>query len=203
MKFLKTLGVAVVSLLIGGVAVVALSMTNVLPFGNLFGGTQQSETTLTVTSLSPKEEIALVSIGIQGLDKTDSSGRILGMDVPAGSSTTYIPFKFDAKFGVDGEKVVIKQGDVEGSYTVVVPEFIVIGTSEVTFDDPIEQAQFFGWTAPQVSQAQRHTEILSEDTVKQYIGEYETLLKDQTEVFYTRIITAIDPTVTLTFEFAE
>ena len=167
----------------------------------LFGGVSTNASEVIKYQL-PRQEVALTSLRIEGLERADSEGNLFGLALEAGDRTKYIEFGFNAKLGVDGSKVdIVANG--EHAYTVTVPEFIFIGHSDEHFEDPIEDNGILSWLTPQISETEMINKILSVERKDKWVASSLQLLKDQFEVFYGTIIKSVDPDATLTFEFAQ
>ncbi|WP_395244655.1 hypothetical protein ACGGZK_02345 [Agromyces sp. MMS24-K17] len=154
-----------------------------------------------VDAITREEQVVLLSLGVHDLEKADEKGRILAWDIPASERVTYLEYAFTASLGIDGSEVRIERtGD--GAYLVSIPEFIFIGHSDVDFGEPIEQAGGLSLFAPEIDELQMAEDILDQDATEHYVDAFREILEDQAAVFYRGIITSIDPTLVVEFEFA-
>lgn len=194
--------VVVPILLVGAVAGMGLSgALKSLPLQGLFGGisTQSSEV---VKYVLPKQEVALASLRIEGLQRADSDGNLMGIPIPAGDRTKFIQYSFDAKIGIDGSAVTISD-DGEHAYTLTIPAFIFIGHSNEHFEDPIESNGILSWLSAEIDETDMVNTILSDDKKAKYVANSLQVLKDQTEAFYGSIIRSVDAEADLRFQFSD
>ena len=154
-----------------------------------------------VQSVTRIQEVALVSLHIQGLARHESTGEILGAAIPASEKTTLVQYKSDAKAGIDGSQVKIEPTG-PGSFRITIPEFIGIGFDDPVFEDALESNNAFSWLAPPAVQSRMIHNILNDENKQKYISENEAALKEQPKVFYSGIIATVDPEITIDFEFA-
>jgi hypothetical protein len=182
-------------------AVAALGMTTGGGL-SLFGTNTTIRSTQVIKEVLPAQEVALARLRVQGVEKGDEKGNVLGVAIPAGDRTKYLFYQFDAKLGIDGSQVEIVAGATENSYIVRVPAFIFIGHSNEHFDDPIEQNGLLSILTKEISETDLINRILSDDKKSEYVSNSVDVLKDQARAFYGGIISSVDPGITLEFEFA-
>lgn len=187
-------------------AIVAVTASGVLTpatFAGLFGGINRQSSEV-IKYVLPKQEVALASLHIEGLERADDDGDLFGIPgvpVPGGGRLTYLEYEFDAKLGIDGSAVDIAQTG-ENAYTVSIPEFIFIGHSNEHFADPIESNGILSWLTKEISQSEMTNRILSDDKKDEYVANSLQVLKDQSEAFYASIIRSVNAEAKLEFEFA-
>ncbi|MBH0083720.1 hypothetical protein [Salinibacterium sp. SWN167] len=174
---------------------------NALALGSLFTSSSNERDSQVIKFDTPMQEVALLSLHIEGIARDEGKGEILGFAVPASEKTTLIQYKFDAKLGIDGSQVKIEPTG-PGSFRVTIPEFISIGFDDPVFEDPIETNNVLSWLAPPAAQNRMINNILSDENKQKYITQSEAALKAQAQVFYSGIIKSVDPTITIDFEFA-
>ncbi|MDM7989921.1 hypothetical protein [Arthrobacter sp. zg-Y877] len=172
-----------------------------LALNSLFTSSSNERDSQVVQSVTQMQEVALLSLYIEGIERQESNGEIFGMAIPASEKTTLIQYNFDAKLGIDGSQVKIEPTGA-GSFHVTIPEFIGIGFDDPVFEDPLEDNNALGWLAPPAVQTRVITNILSDENKQEYISQNEAALKEQAKVFYSGIIASIDPEITITFDFA-
>ena len=182
-------------------AAFAFGVLNSLALGSLFSSSSYERDSQVIRFVTPQQEVALLSLHIQGIDKDVSNGKILGVVVPASEKTTLIQYEFDAKLGIDGSQVKIEPTG-SGSFRVTIPKFIGIGFDDPVFEDPIESNNTLSWLAPSAVQTRMINNILSDENKQKYITQNEAALREQAKVFYRGIIASIDPEITIDFEFA-
>ncbi len=154
-----------------------------------------------VQAVTRVQEVALLSLHIEGVARHESNGEILGVAVPASEKTTLIQYKFDAKLGIDGSQVKIEPTGPE-SFRVTIPQFIGIGFDDPEFEEPLESNNPLSWLAAPAVQTRMMNNVLSDENKQKYVTQNEEALKDQAKAFYPGIIASVDPEVTLDFEFA-
>jgi hypothetical protein len=191
----------IATLVTGSVAAFALGGINTLALGSLFSSSSNERDSQVIQSVTAQQEVALLSLHIEGIARHEGNGKILGVAVPASERTTLIQYKFNAKLGVDGSRVKIQSRGPE-SFQVTIPEFIGIGFDDPVFDDPIESNNALSWLTPPAVQTRMINNILSDENKQKYITQSEAALKDQAQTFYSGIIKSVDPEATIDFEFS-
>ncbi|MGI9823352.1 hypothetical protein [Agromyces sp. Marseille-Q5079] len=175
---------------------------NALALGSLFTSSSSERDSQVIQSVTSVQEVALLSLHIEGVTRHHDDGEILGMAVDAIDRTTLIQYRFDAKLGIDGSQVTIEPNG-PGSYRVTIPEFVGIGFDDPVFEDPMESNGALGWLAPPAVQTRMINNILSDENKQTYIDQNEAALKEQAQVFYRGIVASVDPEITIDFEFAD
>jgi hypothetical protein len=182
-------------------AAFASGALNALALRSLFTSSSHERDSQVVQSVTRLQEVALLSLHIEGISKHESNGEIFGMAVPASEKTTLIQYKFDAKLGIDGSQVTIEPTG-PGSFRVTIPQFIGIGFDKPAFEDPLESSSALGWLATPAVQTRMVNNILSDENKQKYISQNEAALKEQAKVFYSGLIASVDPEITVDFAFA-
>ncbi|APT87481.1 hypothetical protein [Corynebacterium flavescens] len=196
---MKTVLTAVLTaIIVGAVAIAAIVFLK-----PQFGMTTQSESTNTqvIKSVEREEQVVLVSLGIQGLNRQSENRALWGMQVPGSARTQFIQYDYKAKLGIEGKDVRIEETG-ENAYKIAVPAFIFIGHADEHFEKVIDDNGLLSWVTDEIDPAQRITEILQGGEQEKNIADNRELLQDQARQFYTDIITAIEPTAQLEFSFA-
>lgn len=189
----------VILLLAVGVAL-ALGASKIFPGLLPFTSVSESHDSQVIQSVTRTEQIALVSLGIQGISQQKGASKFYGVTVPGSERRTMLQYGFEAKLGVDGKDVTIKSAG-EGAYVITVPRFIFIGHDNEKFETVIDENGALSWTTPEIDTAKMISGILSDSGKQEYIAKNEDLLKDQTKAFYGNIVRAIDPKAEVTFDF--
>ena len=193
----------VLGLLVGGAAAAfASGGLNALALKSLFSTNSSERDSQVVRSVMRVQEVALLSLHIEGVTRNESNGEILGVAIPASEKTTLIQYKFNAKLGVDGSLVKIERTGSK-SFRVIIPQFVGIGYDNPVFEDALESNNALGWLTPPAVQTRMVNNILSDEKKQEYIAQNEDALKEQAKVFYSGIVASVDPEVTLDFEFAK
>ncbi len=182
-------------------AAFAFGGLNALALSSLLTSSSNERDSQVVQSVTRVQEVALLSLHIEGVARHESNGEILGVAIPASEKTTLIQYKFDAKLGIDGSQVKIEPTGPE-SFRVTIPQFIGIGYDDPVFEDPLESNNALSWLAPPAVQTRMINNILSDENKQKYITQNAAALKEQAKVFYSGIIASVDPEITIGFEFA-
>lgn len=190
---------AVILLLAGGVAL-TLGAAKVFPALLPFTSVSESHDSQVIQSVTRTEQIALVSLGIQGISQQHGASNFYGVTIPGSERRTLLQYGFDAKLGVDGKDVTIKS-TTEGAYVITVPRFIFVGHENEKFETVIDESGALSWTTPEIDTAKMISGILNDKGKQEYIAKNEDLLKDQAKAFYGNIVHAIDPKAEVTFDF--
>lgn len=196
LRLAMALSLIVAGVLVGVVAVKLISVPQ--PFGIA----SDSRNTQIVKSIERKEEVALVSLGIQGIKEKNQKGEFFGFGIPGSNRAAFIQYNFTAKLGIDGKSVTITPSGAN-KFLITVPRFIFIGHDNVTFRLAAEDGGVLSWITPKIDNVDMINTILNDDARGQYIAQNNELLRDQTQVFYSSIIRGIDPTITLEFKFSD
>lgn len=177
-----------------------LGAIDAFPNISLFDTESEARNTQIVNSITRHEQVVLLGLGIQGISEKNARGTLFGMDIPGSERASFIQYDFDAKLGIDGQEVKIEQTG-EDSFLVSIPEFIFIGHDDVSFKLAAVNNDVLSWTTPEIDTVEMINNVLNDDTKKQYIDSNEEVLRDQAKAFYTGIITSIDSTIVVEFEF--
>ncbi|MGP6178557.1 hypothetical protein ACTU6U_14795 [Microbacterium sp. A196] len=169
------------------------------PLGNWIGGTTDKNTQI-VNAITRTQEVALVTLGIEGIrERKTEAGQFLFLSIP-NSRAAFLRYSFDAKLGIDAKDVKIDE-QPNGSFVVTIPSFIVIGLDNQNVETAAESTDVLSWTTPEIDKVAMVNDVFGDELQAEYLAKNADLLKDQARMFYTNIITAIDPDVTLEFEF--
>ncbi|MBD7919018.1 hypothetical protein H9657_12110 [Cellulomonas sp. Sa3CUA2] len=181
-------------------ALLAYGVMRAFPDLSLFGAGSQDRDAEIVSSITREEQVVLLSLGIEGIAEQSATGSFLGVDVPGTGRSSFVKYGFNAKLGIEGGDVRIARAG-EDELVISVPEFIFIGHDDESFRTVVEDNGVLSWVTPQIDTVEMIDDILDEGAQGQYIDENEEILQDQARAFYSAIVTSIDPTVALTFEF--
>ena len=207
MKFFKTrvlLWPAVVLLvLVGGGAIAAFASggLNALALKSVFSNSSSERDSQVVQAVTRVQEVSLLSLHIEGINRLESNREIFGVAVPLSEKTTMLQYEFDAKLGIDGSKVKIEPTGPK-SFRVTMPQFTGIGFDKPKFKEPIQSGEALSWLAEPAVQTRMINNILSDENKQKYTSQNEDALKEQAKLFYSGIIKSVDPEVTVDFEFA-
>ena len=193
----------VIVLVVGLILGVGLTLWVTKPFSATaaFDHQPKSRTSEVVNAVTREQQVVLLSLGIQGISQKSDSSTFFGVHVPGSSRATFLMYSFDAKLGIDGKQVKVEEIG-QDEYEVKIPEFIFIGHSNEEFTLAAENNGALSWVTPEIDPVELINGVLSDDTEAQYIASNEEILRSQTQAFYSSIVTAIDPDLTLHFDFA-
>lgn len=186
--------------LFGAGVVAAVGVSRVLPNLPYFGTDSSSRNTQIVHAVTRTEQVSLMSLGIQGISSKNQKSTFQGIDIPGSERASFIQYSFSAKLGIEGKSVKIAQV-AASEYLVSVPKFVFIGHSDVDFRLVIESNGVVSWVTPKIDTVEMVNAILNDDSKDQYIIANSDILKDQAKSFYGRIVSSIDPSISLKFEF--
>ena len=172
------------------------------PLVTVFGVSSEESNSQSLRSIHRAEEITLLVLGVEGIESKKTNGEFLGIDIPGSGRATFLKYGFDAKLGIDGEKVVIEDKG-ENSYLISIPEFIVIGVTNQSYGVAVADNELLSWTTSDISEAEIINDIFDDDFEQQYIDDNLEILREQAENFYSDIAAAVAPDATLQFEFAQ
>ncbi len=189
------------TVLAGMGAAFAFGGLNTLALSSLFTSSSNERDSQVIQSVTSMQEVALLSLHIEGLARQESNREIFGVAVPASEKTTLLQYEFDAKLGIDGSQVKIEPTR-PGSFLVTIPEFIGIGFDDPVFKDALESNNALSWLTPPAVQTRMINNILSNENKQEFINKNEAALKEQAKATYSGIIASVDPEVTVAFEFA-
>lgn len=192
----------IVLFLAATVAAFGFGGMNALALGPLFGSNTEERNSQLVQSVKQQEEVALVSLGIEGIVDRAESGTVFGMAIPGTERVTFIRYAFEAKLGIDGGDVDIEQTG-ENSFTVSIPAFVFIGYDEPSFEVAAENNGVLSWTTPGIDTLEMVNRILDAEEQRDYLAKYEETLTASARDFYSRLIASVDPAITVEFEFAK
>ena len=164
-------------------------------------GVSVTNESIVIQSVENIGEIALVQLGIVDIFDEEHVTKIpfIG-DLIGSKRKKFVRVEFDAKLGIDGNKVVITPiGD--NTYKLKVPQFIFIGYDNFHSEVAAEYNGILSWTNSEIDSTEMINAILSEENQNKYLEKYEDQLKKSTELFFTQLIKGIDPEANIIFVF--
>ena len=195
----KIMLVVFILLLIGGAAVAGITV------GKFLGATEARDTQV-IRSIKGEEQVILLTAGMTDVQEERNDGLKLAVGdfqlftLPGTERSVLVRYEYDAKFGIEGKNVAIDQTG-ENSYRITIPEFIYLGYANPDLSVAKEENGALSWTTPKIDITGVFEEILSDQAVDEHIDGFRPMLEEQAETFYTKVVKAIDPTITLEFEF--
>lgn len=177
--------------------------------GKFLGASEERDVQV-IRAIGREEQIILVTAGIGDIKQESSDGlevaipglEAFAFEVPGTERSILVRYDFDAKIGIEGKDVTIKHLGGK-SYRISIPEFIYLGNDDPDISIASETNGILSWTTPEIDKLALAEEVLSEKMVTKTIEGSRPVLEEQAQIFYTNIITAIDPEVTLEFTYAD
>lgn len=171
---------------------------------NLSETTSVTSDSRIVESIEMKQDIVLMHVNTHGLfDETLNNVKKLGITVPDSDRRLILSYRYTANLGIDGKDVDIKKTG-EKSYTITIPPFKVLGTSDLKWEKEISLDGSLSFVNEEINRSKIQTCLLSDETLsRKHLPESDELMRDQAEAFYSTIVHGIDPEIELTFEFTE
>lgn len=202
MKLMTKLILLVAGIIAGGLVIAVLVATNVLPFGPPVSTKTEDRSSQVIQAIERKEEVVLLSLGIQGIETRESSQEWIFGVIPGSERATFIQYRFHAKLGINGSDVTITPNG-ENAFHIDIPKFLFIGHQDPTFELVTERNGILSWVTPSIDPIEMVNNILNSEAKQGYIDFNEAILKDQARAFYSGIILGIDPTINVSFTFAD
>lgn len=189
------------ALIIAGAMLAASALVIFKPSIPGWVGETTDTNTQVVNAVTRVQEVALVTLSIEGIDERKTeAGQILFLSIP-NSRASFLRYSFEAKLGIDAKEVDIEER-ADGSFLVTIPEFVVIGLNNQKVEVAAENNDVLSWTTPEIDTLDMVNTVFGDDLQAEYVSKNTELLQDQARAFYTSIVTAIDPTIDVEFEFA-
>lgn len=197
----KILLVVVILAVIAGAALASFTV------GKMFGATESRDTQV-IRSIKGEEQVILVTAGMTDVQEEREDGLDFAIGdwdlftLPGSERSVLVRYEYDAKFGIEGKDVKITQtGD--DAYVITIPKFIYLGYANPDLSVADEKNGLLSWATPEIDTTDVFEELLSEQAVEQHIDGFRPVLEEQAKQFYSKIVTAIDPAITLEFQFTE
>ena len=183
-------------------AVLALVGFTAVPNWSYLDSESETSDTRIIQSVSREEQVVLLSLGIQGISEKSEKSTFLGTKVPGSDRASFLQYSFSAKLGVEGRDVrIVQTGDK--NFLISVPEFIFIGHDDEKFKLIAENNGALSFITPKNDPVDMINSILSEDAQAKYLESNEEILREQMTLFYSSIITGIDPEVRVKYDFSQ
>ena len=197
-KIIKSFIAVVLVLVIGGCIMVFGG--RFIPGFPSFSISSKTTDSQVITAIKRTEQVSLLQLGIQGITSKTESSKVFNHEVRSSQRAKYIQYNFDAKLGVEGKDVTVTSTH-EHEYIVGIPKFIFIGYNNAKYQVVAENNGALSWTTPNIDSTELINKLLSDKVKNQYLQSNNQTLKDQTKVFYSSIITGVDPDAHITFQF--
>ena len=169
-------------------------------FVSPFGISSEGQDTQVIQAVTRTQEVSLLSLAVEGINEERQSNRdVLGLGIPGTGRTAFVRYSSSAKLGLDGEAVsVTKTG--ANAYRIGIPEFVVIGYDKPKFEVAVEDDGILSWVTPDIDTLDMVNEVFNDAAQQKHLATHRDQLKEQAELFYTSLITSIDPEAVTTFE---
>lgn len=197
----KILLVVVILAMIAAAALVSFNV------GKILGATESRDTQV-IRSIKGEEQVILVTAGMTDLQEEREDGLDFAIGdwdlftLPGSERSVLVRYEYDAKFGIEGKDVEISQtGD--NAYLITIPKFIYLGYANPDLSVADEKNGLLSWATPEIDTTEVFEELLSEQAVEQHIDGFRPVLEEQAKLFYSKIVHAIDPAITLEFQFTD
>lgn len=162
----------------------------------------QSRSTQAVEAMERKGDVVVLGLTVAGVDDKKTVGQLYDIDIPWTTRSVFLRYTFDAKLGFSGEDVKIETAGDTG-IKVTIPQFVFIGSDNFKSEIASEDNGVLSWLTPEIDDRAMSEEILTDATKQAYVDKNVDELQQNAEAFYTDLVAAIDPSITLTFEFAQ
>lgn len=183
------------------IVLVAAAVVGGILIGRTLGASEVRSTQV-IRSVSLEQEIILLSAGVADIKESREDRDFFGLfDIPGTERELYVKYEFDAKFGIDGEKVSIEAAG-PGAYRIAIPEFEYLGADEPQFAAATENNGLLSWSTPAIDKFEFMESTLTEEAVAEHLEGLRPLLEAQAATFYTNIVTSIEPEAEIEFEFS-
>lgn len=197
----RTPGWAKFLLVLVVILAIAAAAVGGLWVGRWFGASEQREIQV-IRSVELQEQVVLVRSAIADLKPKADIQDINGIAIPWTDRSVLLQYEFDTMVGINGEDVTItRTGD--NAFRIAIPDFILIGIDEPRYHVVNEVNGVLSFLTPEIDTLKLTEEVLTDEVKTEHIDGLRPVLEVQAKDFYTNIITAIDPNVTLEFTFAE
>ncbi|MDN3495200.1 hypothetical protein QL996_04615 [Planococcus sp. APC 4015] len=184
------------------IVIAAIAAMAGVAVGRLLAPQQTVVSSEVVEFVLPQQKVTLASLRVEGLERANRDGRILGVPLDVADRTKYLIYKFDANVGLDGSQVQVDRTGAH-SYSVSIPAFDLLSHSNIHFEDPINDDGILAFLTDEISQSEMTNRILSDEKKADYVANSIETVRAQAEAFYGGIITSVDADATITFEFAQ
>ena len=202
-KFLMRSAIALVALSASLVLLVTgFGMAKSQGWLSPFGIESERQDTQVIQAVNRVQEVALLSLAIEGVTQQKENADLLGFDIPGTGKVVIVKHGLTAKLGIDGEGGSISKTG-ENTDRGAMPEVKGIGYSDPAFELAVSNGGILSWAAPDISQTDMVNDVFEDAAQQKYLETNKDLLKDQARVFYNSLITSIDPLAETTFKFQD
>lgn len=109
-------------------------------------------------------------------------------------------YSFNAKLGFNNDDVKVV-ANPDDSLTISVPEFVFIGIDDQRVELSNEENGLLSWFTPDIDETELVNGIVDDELKKEYLQRNDSVLREQTQSFYSGIINGIDPDANFELKF--
>lgn len=170
---------------------------------NALSHNQQTETYSSIKKIEEVHEVVLLNLGTQKIKPIVNNTKLFGTKIviPGSKKRALIILNYTAKFGI--KKGVNIESDMEHNYKVNLPQYEVIGF-ELDKNKPYKlydtSGELFSALTPNVDTGEAAIKGLSNKEQQDYLKDYNELLNESAEKYYSTMIKSLDPDAKVTVE---
>lgn len=170
---------------------------------NALSHNQQTETYSSIKQIEKVHEVVLLNVGIQKIKPIENNTKLFGTKIviPGSEKRAIIILNYTAKFGI--KKGVNIESDREHNYKVNLPQYEVIGF-ELDKDKPYKLYDTSGGllsaSTQNVDTGEAAIKGLSNKEQQDYLKDYNELLNESAEKYYSTMIKSLDHEATVTVQ---
>ena len=167
---------------------------------NALSHNQQTETYSSIKQIEKVHEVVLLNVEIQKIKTIENNTKLFGnkIVIPGSEKRAMIILNYTAKFGI--KKGVNIESDREHNYKVNLPQYEVIGV-ELDKDKPYKLYDTSGGllsaSTQNVDTGEAATKGLSNKEQQGYLKDYNKLLNESAEKYYSSMIKSLDHEATV------
>ncbi len=164
---------------------------------------QTTNTYSTIKKIEKVQEVVLLNVGIQKVKTIKDNTKLFGTKIviPGSEKRAIIILNYTAKFGI--KKGVNIESDKEHNYKVNLPQYEVIGF-ELDKNKPYKlydtSGELLSGLTPNVDTGEAAIKGLSNKEQQDYLKDYNELLNESAEKYYSTMIKSLDHEATVTVE---
>ncbi|MBN9644634.1 hypothetical protein ACFSSC_06545 [Corynebacterium mendelii] len=195
-KFLLTL----LGVLIGVAVTLAVIAGAGATLWNTVDTDSSTHSSQVVKAVTKEEKVVLLALHMQGITSREQTAQLFGKTVPGTARNLYLQYEYTAMLGIDGSRVTITPTG-EHAYSLTIPDFSFLGTSDVTFKKAVEDNGIISFVTADIDEAAMINDILGPSSKDKQIDDNRAALQSQARSFYGDIVRAIDPAADITVTF--
>lgn len=170
------------------------------------GDTEKTtNTTNTITRLEQVQEHIFLNVGINTIETIEHENEFLkklNLNFPITQKRALVIVNYMAKFGFNKPVTITELS--ENTYRITVPAFVSLGV-ELDETNPYQlysmDEGLLSFATEDIDTAEYVSERLSNAEQQTYLAQYQQELKESCERYFASIFEAIDPAITLEFQY--